>query len=91
MMMTAESFKPVVGHRKLNKQGGSYMISIPKEWMEHHGLTGQKQLLVVANKDIRIVHPDSEKDIDLALHELVKKGDYVKRDESLEEKPQEGV
>lgn len=76
-----ERFRPIVGHRRLNRQGGSVLMSIPKEWLEYHGLLNARELLVVANQDIRIVHPNCEKDVDTALHDLVRKGVYIARDE----------
>ena len=54
--------RPIIGHRKIAKMGRSHGITIPAEWFKVHGIDPSKceELLVIANKDIRIVNPDHE-------------------------------
>lgn len=63
-----------VGRRRLVKAGSAYYISVPAEWFEVHGLDPEKlkELLVVADKDIRIVNPEHEKHIYIEVSRLVK-------------------
>ncbi len=59
-----ETQKPIVEHRKVVKQGGSRYIGIPLEWFEANNIDPNNlKLLIVANKDIRIVNPDNEAEV----------------------------
>ena len=56
--------RPIVGHRKVLKLGGSRVITIPLEWFEAHGLNPDDlKLLMVADMDIRIVNPEHEEEV----------------------------
>lgn len=48
--------------QKLHPQGSSHVMVIPKAWFKVHGIDPEKtkELLIVANRDIRIVNPDHE-------------------------------
>lgn len=72
---------PIVSRRKVARQGGSILISIPKDWFEAHGIDMKKIrfLLMVANSDIRIVNPKKEKEIANEVSKLVKLGEYTER------------
>lgn len=60
----AEIMKPIVKHQKVVKLGGSRVITLPPEWFEANGLDPDNlELLMVANKDIRIVNPDHEAEV----------------------------
>ena len=54
--------RPIIEHRTIIRLGTSYMLTLPKEWLRNHGITPKKgdQLLIVADKDIRIVNPEHE-------------------------------
>ena len=60
----AENMKPIVKHQRLVKLGGSRVITIPPEWFEANGIDPENlELLMVANKDIRIVNPIHEAEV----------------------------
>lgn len=53
------------------KQGGSYYIALPQKWFEAHGLNPEDlELLLVANRDIRIVNPDYEGEVYEAVSKI---------------------
>lgn len=60
-----EKFRPIIGHRSISRMGRSHGITLPAEWFEVHGIDPEKvdELLVIANKDIRIVNPDHEEQV----------------------------
>lgn len=69
----AETFKPIVEHRKVVKQGGSRYIAIPLEWFEANSLDPDNlELLMVANKDIRIVNPNHELEVYKEISRITK-------------------
>jgi len=53
---------PIVEKRTLHRPGGSITISLPPEWFKAHGINPKdvKKLLIVADRDIRIVNPEDE-------------------------------
>lgn len=65
----------IVGPVKLTKIGGSFYIPIPKGWFETHNLDSDnlQELLVVANRDIRIVNPVHEEEVYKEISKIVKK------------------
>jgi hypothetical protein len=69
----AEIMKPIIAHRKVVQQGGSRYISIPPEWFEANGLDPDNlELLMVANKDIRIVNPVHEAEVYAEVSRITK-------------------
>ena len=55
---------PIVLKRKVFKVGNSHCITIPPEWFRAHKLdTKNLELIVVADKDIRIVNPEHETEV----------------------------
>ena len=56
--------EPIIRRRKVVSQGGSHYIAIPPAWFEAHDLIpGDLNLLIVANKDIRIVNPEHDAEV----------------------------
>ena len=73
----ANNQKPLVLHRKIVKQGNSYYISIPIDWLESHRINPESaELLIVADQDILIVNPRREKDVYEEVTKLVREGKY---------------
>jgi len=66
---------PIVSKRKIVKAGGAYYISIPKEWFEVHGIDPEalRKLLIIADKDIRIVNPEHEVEVYEEITKIAKK------------------
>jgi bifunctional DNA-binding transcriptional regulator/antitoxin component of YhaV-PrlF toxin-antitoxin module len=56
---------PIMKMQKLHHPGSSYSIIIPKEWFVTHNIDPKKikNLLLIANKDIRIINPAHEAQI----------------------------
>jgi len=55
---------PIVLKRKVFKVGNSHCITIPPEWFKAHKLDPDDlQLVLVADKDIRIVNPEHETEV----------------------------
>lgn len=64
-------FELKVDKRKLQKVGRSYMITIPKEWVEHHGYdVGSEVYFVTDGGDIHYLSPEKVKQI----YKIIKKG-----------------
>lgn len=65
---------PLVKMQKLHCQGASYTMVIPKVWLDAHGIDPEKtkQLLIVANRDIRIVNPNHEQEVYREVSKIVK-------------------
>jgi len=61
--------------RRVIKLGGTYYISIPKEWFEVHKLDPKKlrKLLIVGDKDIRIVNPEHEEEVYEEITKIARK------------------
>ena len=56
--------KPIIKHRKVIKLGSTRYISIPSEWFKAHNIDPDKlELLMVVDKDIRIINPEHERDV----------------------------
>jgi len=56
--------KPIIGHRKVIKLGSTRYISIPSEWFKAHNIDPDKlELLMIADKDIRIMNPEHEAEV----------------------------
>ena len=66
---------PLIEMRRVVKLGKSYYISIPKEWYEAHGLDLEKvsKILIIADKDIRIVNPEHEEEVYKEVSKIAKK------------------
>ena len=66
---------PIVGKRKIIKLSKAYYISIPKEWFEAQGIDPEeiKELLIVADKDIRVVNPEHEKEVYEEVSKIARK------------------
>lgn len=69
--------KPIMDFKRILKIGRSYYISIPKEWLEAHdielpGKDTHTELLMVADKDIRIVNPEHVADVYKEVSKVVK-------------------
>jgi len=76
-----EILKPIVEHRKVVKQGGSRYIAIPLEWFEANNLNPDNlELLMVANKDIRIVNPDHEAEVYAEISRITKEAKTQKEE-----------
>jgi len=60
--------------RRVLKIGRSRYVAIPLEWIRAHKLSEKdlSDLLVVADKDIRIVHPDNRKKVYKEIAAIVK-------------------
>jgi len=73
------SKEPIVKKRRLVKVGGSYYISIPKAWLDAHNINPDEEedpkLLMVANKDIRIVNPVHEDEVYKDVTKITKEAD----------------
>ena len=71
------SKEPIVSKRKLVKIGGSHYIGIPKKWLDAHNIDPEKgtELLMVANKDIRIVNPENEDEVYKDVTKITKEAD----------------
>ena len=57
------SGRPIVEFKSVRKIGESYYLLLPKEWFESHGIElpsadKKVELLVVADRDMRIVNPE---------------------------------
>lgn len=66
---------PVVGPRKIQKLGGGYYLSIPSGWFKSHRLKPERlrELLVVADRNILIVHPGDIGKITRGIEVLISK------------------
>ena len=77
----AETQKPIVEHRKVVKQGGSRYIAIPLGWFEANNLDPDNlDLLIVANKDIRIVNPEHEAAVYAEISRITKEAKTQKEE-----------
>jgi hypothetical protein len=77
----AETQKPIVEHRKVVKQGGSRYIAIPLGWFEANSLDPDNlDLLIVANKDIRIVNPEHEAAVYAEISRITKEAKTQKEE-----------
>jgi len=65
---------PKVDKRNILKVGNAYYINIPAEWFEANNLKPEeiKKLLLVMDKDIRIVNPEHEREVYEEISRLVK-------------------
>jgi len=45
---------PVIEERRITKSGSSFIITLPKEWTEEHGIKEGDRILVKANGHIEI-------------------------------------
>lgn len=57
---------PIVEKKKLLTSGTSVVVSIPKQWLEEHGLEAGDEVLMIANGELRFL------DINKANVNLVK-------------------
>ena len=65
---------PIVVPQKLHAIGSSYAIIIPKKWFTVHNLDPKElnELLLVLDKDIRIVNPEHEAEVYEEVSRLAK-------------------
>ncbi|MFH1327545.1 MAG: hypothetical protein ABIH76_01635 [Candidatus Bathyarchaeota archaeon] len=56
---------PYVNKQSIKKIGGSTYILVPPEWLKGNEINPEnvKELLVVADKDMRVVNPEHEKEV----------------------------
>lgn len=56
---------PYVNKQSIKKIGGSTYILVPPEWLKGNDIDPEKikELLVVADKDMRVVNPTHENEI----------------------------
>lgn len=64
--------------QKIHPLGSSYAMIIPKAWFNAHGLKPEdiKELLIVADLDIRIVNPSHEEKVYKEVSEITKKVEF---------------
>lgn len=56
--------KPIIKHRRVIKVGRSRYISIPPQWFKAHDIDPDElELLMIVDKDIRIVNPEHEAEV----------------------------
>jgi hypothetical protein len=67
---------PYVNKQSVIKIGGSTYILLPPEWFKANEIDPEKvkELLLIADKDMRIVNPKHEKDIYDEVTKMTKKG-----------------
>jgi len=65
------SGKPIVTERRVVKIGRSFYISLPPEWLETIGKEIET-LLVIADKDIRIVNPEHRDEVYEEVSKIVR-------------------
>lgn len=65
---------PVVGPLKLQRLGKAYYLPVPMRWFRVHRLDPKRvrELLVVADKNILIVHPGEVRRITRSLSKLIR-------------------
>lgn len=65
---------PLVGPLKLQPLGRSWYLPIPSKWLKIHRINPKrvKELLVVADKNILIVHPGEVHRITRSLSKLIR-------------------
>ena len=73
--MEKKKVSPIVEPRKIHKVGRAIMISLPKEWFKAHNIDPDKveELIVVANRDIRIVNPQDADEVYKEISEMVRR------------------
>ena len=73
--MKKENQIPIVVNRRLVKQGDSYYVAMPPDWIRQHKLEPGVSLVVIANADVRILSPTSEtrKDVYKKISGIVEK------------------
>lgn len=86
-----ETPKPAVVHRKVQQVGDkdnpSYTITIPRDWVEQHGVKPKQSLMMVSNRDLRIVAPGHEGEIDSMLHEYIRGEEATREEAAASERP----
>lgn len=65
--------RPIVLTRKIHKVGGSSVIAVPKEWLDQHGIKDGEDVTIVANRDMKILSPESVKEYYDAVTRVVNK------------------
>ena len=71
----------IIRRYKLQCVGSGYTLSVPKDWFRAHDIDPDKieDLLVVANRDIRIVNPKYEDDVHQEGHRIADKAPRPRR------------
>jgi antitoxin component of MazEF toxin-antitoxin module len=57
--------------RKLQEQSGSYMIALPKMWVESLGLKESQELTLIFNGKVTIIPPEARPDSSRQVESLV--------------------
>lgn len=67
--------KPMIVRRKVQKVGNpekpSLTLNLPMEWWEYHGIEAGDELTIIANRDLHVVAPGHEQEVDDLLHEYI--------------------
>ncbi len=56
---------PIIEKRKLVKSGASFVVSLPRKWLEEHNLINGGEIIIRANGDLKIVAADKENIIEM--------------------------
>ena len=51
---------PIIEKRRLVKSGASFVVSLPRKWLEEHGLTDGGDIIIRANGDLKIVEANDK-------------------------------
>lgn len=73
----------IIKRRKIIKVGDSYAVTLPPEWIKQYNLETEGEVLILADKDLRICSPKEKERIEKYLYkrvsELVKEAEIEKR------------
>jgi len=71
----------VVRKQRIHPFGASWLIAIPKLWFKSHGIDPEKtrELVVIADQDVRIVNPKYETEVHKDIHRLVERAPKQRR------------
>lgn len=64
---------PIVGRRKLIQHGGSIVIAVPPEWLKQNGFEVGDDVTLIANRDVKLLSPETLKKYYGQLTEIVAK------------------
>lgn len=70
-MANKKTSLPVITKRSLFTEGGSLAITIPKEWLDAHGLKEGDELALIGNSDLSIKRMTEE--VAKELHKKLEK------------------
>ena len=63
---------PVIAKKNITKVGDSYYVAIPKAWLDQHKLKERDEVILLADKIIRM-YPGNDKEIIKKLHKQIEK------------------